>query len=84
MKDSLVLMENKEELAKIELQYEFDKREQAKRIEQQRKDLFILFVIISLLTALIIIFFNLITIARKSKKCTAQTAKTRTRTRIQE
>lgn len=59
MKDSLVLMENKAELAKLELQYEFDKKEQAKRIEQQRKDLFILIIIISLLLALIIIILIL-------------------------
>jgi len=55
MKDSLVLMENQTELAKQELQYEFDKREQVKRIEQQRKDLIILIVVISLLLALMVV-----------------------------
>lgn len=55
MKDSLTQMENKTELSKLELQYEFDKKEQAQQIEQQKKDLLILIVIITLLVALIII-----------------------------
>ena len=55
MKDSLILMENKTELTKLELQYEFDKTAQTKRIAQQRKDLIILIVIITLLIALIVI-----------------------------
>ncbi len=59
MKDSLVSMENKAELAKLELQYKFTKKEQAKKIEQQRKNLYILFIIISLLLALIIIILVL-------------------------
>ncbi len=70
MKDSLILLDNKAELAKLELQYEFDKREQAKRIEQQRKDLFILIVIISLLLALIIIILILARWRVKAKNAT--------------
>ena len=69
-KDSLILLDNKAELAKLELQYEFDKREQAKRIEQQRKDLFILIVIISLLLALIIIILILARLRVKAKNAT--------------
>jgi len=55
MKDSLILMENKTALTKLELQYEFDKTVQAEQIVQQRKDLIVLIVIISLLIALIVI-----------------------------
>ncbi len=67
MKDSLVLMENKAELAKLELQYEFDKKEQAKHIEQQRKDLYILIIVISLLIALIVIILILARLRVKAK-----------------
>jgi len=67
MKDSLVLMENKAELTNLELQYEFDKREQQKQIEQQRKDLYILIVIISLLIALIVIILILTRLRVKAK-----------------
>jgi len=72
MKDSLILMENKAELAKLELQYEFDKKEQIKRIEQQQKDLFILIVIISLLLALIIIILILARQRVKAKNALLQ------------
>jgi DNA-binding CsgD family transcriptional regulator len=54
MKDSLIMMENKAELTKLELQYEFDKKEQIRQIELQRRNLFILIIIISLLIILII------------------------------
>ena len=67
VKDSLVLMENKAELAKLELQYKFDKKEQAKQIEQQNKDLAILIVIISLLLALIVIILILARLKTKAK-----------------
>ncbi len=67
MKDSLVLMENKAELTKLELQYEFDKKEQIKQIAQQRKDLAILIVIISLLIALIVIILILARLRVKAK-----------------
>jgi tetratricopeptide (TPR) repeat protein len=59
MKDSLIMMENKAELTKLELQYEFDKKEQIRQIELQRRNLFILIIIISLLIALIIIILIL-------------------------
>ncbi len=67
MKDSLVLMENRAELANLELQYKFDKKEQAKHIEQQRKDLFVLIVVISLLIALIVIILILARLSVKAK-----------------
>jgi len=66
-RDSLYLMQNKAELAKLELQYDFDKKEQAKQIEQQRKDLITLFIIISLLIALIIIILILARLRVKAK-----------------
>ncbi len=67
MKDSLVLMGNKAELAKLELIYEFDKKEQAKHIEQQRKDLIGLTVMISLLLGLIFIILTLFRLRIKAK-----------------
>jgi len=59
MKDSLILMGNKEELTRLELQYEFDKKEQAKEIKQHKKDSYILILIISLLATLLIIILIL-------------------------
>ena len=59
MKDSLIMMENKAELTKLELQYEFDKREQIRQIELQRRNVFILIIIVSLLIALTIIILIL-------------------------
>ena len=67
MKDSLVLMENRTELTKIELQYEFDKKEQVKQIEQQRKDRIVLIIIISLLSGLIVIILILARLRVKAK-----------------
>jgi hypothetical protein len=67
MKDSLVLMENKAELTKLELQYEFDKKEQAKQIEQQHKDLIVLIIIITLLSGLIVIILILARLRVKAK-----------------
>lgn len=67
MKDSLLLMENKTELTKLELQYEFNKREQAKQIEQQHKDRIILMIIISLLVVLIVIILILARLRVKAK-----------------
>jgi len=59
MKDSLILMGNKEELTRLELQYEFDKKEQAKEIKQHKKDSYVLILIISLLVTLLIIILIL-------------------------
>ena len=55
MKDSLDLDEKVTELSRLELKYEFNKKEQEKRIEQQRKDFIILIIIISLISGLIVI-----------------------------
>ena len=55
VKDSLNLEESMKELSRLELQYEFNKKEQEKKIEQQRKDLITLIIIISLIFALIVI-----------------------------
>lgn len=55
IKDSLDLERNKTLLSKLELQYDFEKKEQEDRIRQQQKDFFIITTIISLIFALIII-----------------------------
>ena len=55
VKDSLNLDESMKELSRLELQYEFSKKEQEKKIEQQRKDLVTLIIIISLIFVLIVI-----------------------------
>jgi len=55
MKDSLDLEEKVTELSRLELKYEFNKKEQEKRIEQQRKDFIILIIIIILIFGLIVI-----------------------------
>jgi len=59
MKDSLNLEEKVTELSKLELKYEFNKKEQVKRIEQQRKDFIILIIIISLIFGLVVIILIL-------------------------
>lgn len=55
MKDSLIIEKSNTELARLELKYEFNKKEQEKKIEQQRKDFIILLIIISLISGLIVI-----------------------------
>lgn len=55
MKDSLDLDESMKELSRLELQYEFNKKEHEKKIKQQRKDLVTLIIIISLIFVLIVI-----------------------------
>lgn len=55
-KDSLNVEKNHALLLKLELQYEFEKKEQDKLIQQQLKDFIIITTIISLVFALIIIF----------------------------
>lgn len=58
-KDSLDVEKNKALLSKLELQYEFEKKEQDEKIRQQKKDFLIITTIISLLFALIIILLLL-------------------------
>ena len=55
MKDSLNIEKSNKELTKLELQYEFNKKEQEKKIEQQRKDFIILIIIICLIFGFIVI-----------------------------
>ena len=55
MKDSLSLEESLTQLSKLELQYEFHKKEQEERIKQQRKSFISLIIIISLILGLIVI-----------------------------
>lgn len=55
MKDSLNLEESMTQLSKLELQYEFHKKEQEERIKQQRKSFINLIIIICLILGLIVI-----------------------------
>ena len=55
MKDSLDIEEKVTGLSKLELKYEFDKKEQEKRIEQQRKDFIITIIVISMIFGMIVI-----------------------------
>jgi len=55
VKDSMNLEQSLTNLSKLELKYEFYKKAQEKKIEQQRKDFIILIIIISLISGLIVI-----------------------------
>ena len=55
MKDSLNIEKSNTKLSRLELQYEFYKKEQGKKIEQQRKDFIIIIIVISLIFGLIVI-----------------------------
>ena len=55
-KDSLDVEKNKALLSRLELQYEFEKKEQEELIKQQQKDFIIITTILSLIFGLIIIF----------------------------
>jgi len=55
VKDSLYMEENITKLSNLELQYEFDKKQQEKNIKQQRKDFMVILVIISLVLVIIIV-----------------------------
>ena len=61
MKDSLNLEESLTQLSKLELQYEFHKKEQEERIKQQQKDYLYLITIISLIFISVIITIVLLT-----------------------
>ena len=61
MKDSLNLEESMTQLSKLELQYEFNKKEQEERIKQQQKDYLYLITIISLIFISVIITIVLLT-----------------------
>jgi len=55
LKDSIYMEEDFTKLSNLELQFEFDKIQQEKRIEQQHKDLIVIIIIISLLLLIVII-----------------------------
>ncbi len=55
-KDSLNARENKKTLTKLELQYQYEKKDSANKIRQQRKDFFIILILIILGAGLIITF----------------------------
>ncbi|MEN8225046.1 MAG: tetratricopeptide repeat protein [Bacteroidota bacterium] len=59
VKDSLYAEENLTKLTNLELQYEFDKKQQEKLINQQRKDFLVIIIIISLILVIIIVMFIL-------------------------
>jgi len=68
MNDSLMLMENKAKLAKLELQYNFDKEEEMNRLMQSRHNRLVFMLISGLLLFLFIIIFVLIKIKQRAKK----------------
>jgi len=55
MKDSLDIEKSSTQLSKLEIRYEFEKENQAKKIEQQRKDFIVIIIIVSLILGLGII-----------------------------
>ncbi len=55
VKDSLYMEENITKLSNLELQYDFEKKQQEKLIEQQRKDFITIIVIISLVLVIIVV-----------------------------
>ena len=55
MKDSLDIEKSNTKLSRLELQYEFYKKEQEQKIEQQRKDFIITIIAISLIFGMIVI-----------------------------
>ena len=70
MKDSLNLEESLTQLSKLELQYEFHKKEQEERIKQQQKDYLYLITIISL----IFIFVTITIVSLTHQKVKAKNA----------
>lgn len=66
MKDSLNLENSILKISKLELQYEFNKKEQEKRVEQQRKDFINTIIIISLVFSIVMV--TLILLARQRIK----------------
>jgi len=55
VKDSLGLEESLIKLTKLELQYDFEKKNQERQLKQQRKDFFIIIIIISLVMLILLI-----------------------------
>ncbi len=68
MNDSLMLMDNKSKLAKLELQYNFEKIEETNRLKQNRRNRITVSLISGLLFFLLIIVFVLIRIRQRAKK----------------
>ena len=59
IKDSLDLDESLTKLSKLELQYEFEKREQEDKLDQQRRDFISIIVIILLISIIIVVLLIL-------------------------
>jgi tetratricopeptide (TPR) repeat protein len=68
-KDSLDLEENINELSRLELVYEFEKKENLQKVNQQRKDFIKLIIIISLIFSLVVV---LLLFARNKIKAKAE------------
>lgn len=67
-KDSLALGENKRNLARIELQYHFEKQEQLDRAEQARKSILNTAIILTMALSIVIILLILNQLRLKAKK----------------
>lgn len=67
-KDSLALGENKQSLARMELQYHFDKKEQTDRAEREKKTILNTAVIIALILSIIIILLIMNQLRLRAKK----------------
>lgn len=67
-KDSLALGENKQSLARMELQYHFDKKEQTDRAEREKRNILNTAVIIALILSIIIILLIMNQLRLRAKK----------------
>lgn len=67
-KDSLALGENKQSLARMELQYHFDKKEQTDRAEREKRTILNTAVIIALILSIIIILLIMNQLRLRAKK----------------
>jgi tetratricopeptide (TPR) repeat protein len=67
-KDSLALGENKQSLARMELQYHFEKKEQSEKAERERKTILNTAVIIALALSIIIILLIMNQLRLRAKK----------------
>ena len=70
--DSLFLGEKQKTLARLELQYQFEKKEQQNKIAQQRRNFFIMLLALSFVFSIIIIFLVRSHYRLKDKKATLE------------
>jgi len=72
MNDTLMLMDNKAKLAKLELQYNFEKEEEANRMLQRKHNRLVFTLISGLLVFLVIIILVLVKIKQRAKKALSE------------